>query len=64
MIHREERERESSVLLRNSTNTQRERKESETDLMQREIQVSDIPRLNALRERDSGCERSIRMLVE
>ena len=32
--------------------------------MQREIQVSDIPRLNALRERDSGCERSIRMLVE
>ena len=64
MIHREERERESSVLLRNSTNTQRERKELETDLMQREIQVSDIPRLYALRERDSGCERSIRMLVE
>ena len=52
MIHREERERESSVLLRNSTNTQRERKELETDLMQREIQVSDIPRLNALRERE------------
>ena len=57
MIHREERERESSVLLRNSTNTQRERKELETDLMQREIQVSDIPRLNALRERERERER-------
>ena len=43
--------------MRNSTNTQRERKELETDLMQREIQVSDIPRLNALRERERERER-------